>query len=80
MKSSIKLLIGLAAGAVIGSLLAILFAPDKGTVTRKKILDQGNKLTDELKDFFNRENVPVPGLKEVKKRTIPVIDSEVEAF
>jgi gas vesicle protein len=77
MKSSIKLLIGLAAGAIIGSLLAILFAPEKGTVTRKKLLDQGNKMADDLKDFFNRENIP--GIKEFKK-TMPVVESEVEAF
>lgn len=39
------LLIGAAAGAVLG----ILFAPDKGTETRKKWMDSANDLADDLK-------------------------------
>jgi gas vesicle protein len=36
---------GIAAGAVLG----ILFAPDKGSETRKKIKSKGNDLTDDVK-------------------------------
>lgn len=39
------LLIGAAAGAVIG----ILFAPDKGDETRRKWMDSANELADDLK-------------------------------
>lgn len=43
------LLIGTAIGAAIG----ILFAPAKGTATRKAIVDKGEDLTDDMKDKFN---------------------------
>lgn len=41
-------------GAAVGGALGILFAPDKGTKTQKKILDEGNDLTDMLDEKFNQ--------------------------
>ena len=49
-KSNAKLIGGLVAGAAIGGLLGVLFAPRKGSETRKKILAKGANLTGELKD------------------------------
>lgn len=40
-------------GAAIGSALGILFAPDKGSKTRKKIFSQGADITDDLKEKFD---------------------------
>lgn len=42
-------LAGLAAGAVIG----ILFAPDKGSATRKNIIHKGETYVDNLKEKIN---------------------------
>lgn len=50
--STTKILIGFIAGAAVGTALGILFAPDKGTETRRKISEQSNDLADNLKSKF----------------------------
>ncbi|MFL5762730.1 MAG: YtxH domain-containing protein [Bacteroidia bacterium] len=47
--SSGKIVVGLLAGIAAGALLGILFAPDKGSETRKKIAAQGADTAEELK-------------------------------
>lgn len=47
-----KLVGALLLGAAVGGLLGILFAPDKGSETRKKISSKGNELTDSVKEKF----------------------------
>lgn len=51
--SSGKVLLGLIAGVAAGALLGILFAPEKGSVTRKKISKKAEKYGDDLKEKFN---------------------------
>lgn len=52
MKSG-KILLGVLAGIATGAFLGILFAPDKGSKTRKKILKKGENYSDGLKNKFN---------------------------
>lgn len=47
-----KLLGAIFLGAAIGGALGILFAPDKGSETRKKISSKGNDITDAVKEKF----------------------------
>jgi len=48
-----KLLLGVLAGVAVGATLGILFAPDKGTVTRKKLSQKGQDYAEELTNKFN---------------------------
>lgn len=46
MKNTSKILIALGTGLAIGGVLGVLFAPDKGSVTRHKIAEDGKKFAD----------------------------------
>jgi len=51
--SSGKVMLGILAGIAAGAIIGILFAPDKGSETRKKISVIGDEYAEELKDKFN---------------------------
>ena len=48
-----KILGGILFGAAVGSLLGVLFAPDKGSETRKKYKKKGEDLIEEIKNDFD---------------------------
>lgn len=50
MKNITKILIALGAGVLAGGVLGVLFAPDKGAETRRKIREGGKKLKDQVGD------------------------------
>lgn len=52
MKSG-KVLLGVLAGFAAGAALGILFAPDKGSSTRKKISNKAHQYADEIKEKSN---------------------------
>ena len=51
---SIKVLLGVMVGIVSGVLAGILFAPEKGSETRKKISKKREDYSDALREKFNQ--------------------------
>jgi len=47
-----KIILGVLAGVAVGAILGILFAPEKGSKTRKKIAEKGINYSEELQDKF----------------------------
>lgn len=59
MNTLAKIAIAAGAGIVAGGVLGVLFAPDKGENTRKKIADNGKKLTDTVKEKMSNLKVNI---------------------
>ena len=59
MKNSSKVLTALAAGVAAGGVLGVLFAPDKGTVTREKISSNGKKLFKTIQGRTKKEGLNI---------------------
>ena len=57
--NSSKVLLGVLGGVAVGAIAGILSAPDKGSKTRKKIMDKGKGFADDMKGKFEElyENV-----------------------
>lgn len=55
MNNTGKIITAIAVGAAAGAILGILFAPDKGSETRKKINKQRKKIADELMKKFKND-------------------------
>ena len=47
-----KVLMGVLGGVALGAVAGILFAPAKGTKTRKRIMKKGNNLKKDMKNKF----------------------------
>ncbi len=53
MSTTGKVLTGVLVGAAVGATLGILFAPDKGVNTRRKISQKSREYSDEFTHKFN---------------------------
>lgn len=70
MNNKSKILTAVAAGAAAGAVLGVLFAPAKGSDTRKKISDQSKKLAGDVKDKIALGKEKLNGLKEDLQKKI----------
>lgn len=68
--SSGKIILGVLFGAAAGALAGILFAPAKGTKTRKRILRKGEDYVDTLKDKFEKVKEEVSDYAEKVKEEV----------
>lgn len=54
-KQTKSILIGFLAGAAAGAIMGLLFAPDKGTMTRQRIKDSASKAGSDLKSNLDEK-------------------------
>jgi gas vesicle protein len=79
--NSSKILLGFIAGAAVGGLLGVLFAPDKGEETRRRIAERGADLGDAVKDKFNDMVDGVrDGISSVRRKAEDVEEKAVSGY
>lgn len=64
MSNSGKIIGALVIGAAVGAVLGVLFAPDKGSETRKRINEEGKKMSDAFKSKCNEMKERMNAVKE----------------
>jgi len=87
MANASKLLGALLIGAAAGATLGILFAPDKGSNTRKKISKKTDDLIDQLSDKIEEGKAALSDLRkkamdtadDLKTKVTGAVEEEVEA-
>jgi len=60
MNNNVKMVAAFVAGAAVGTMLGVLFAPEKGTAIRKKVSEEGEKLAGALSGTdCNKRTAPI---------------------
>lgn len=80
METNKKLLIAAGAGLAIGGILGILFAPDKGSETRKKIKNGGTKISDNFKQGISKLKGSISNAKEEIKERIDGVEENMNEY
>ena len=77
MNKTGKILTAFAAVATAGAIVGILFAPDKGSKTRRKIKEQGRKVVDDVQYNFRKGKKK---FNELKEDIVQTVKEKVEEF
>ncbi len=77
MNNNSNTFLGILAGTAIGAALGILFAPDKGTNTRRKLVEEAQATKDQIAREANNIQHKIADVASSQKETL---DSRVESL
>ncbi len=77
MKNTDGIIIAFVAGAALGALAGVLFAPRKGSKTREMLREEGQKMVDNLVDRFDETLEKFSSLKDDLMDTLDETDETI---
>ncbi len=69
-----KVLIAIGAGLAVGATLGVLFAPDEGVETRKRVMKKGKKLVGLVNDSIDDGRESAQEIKEVLQQQLAKVN------
>jgi gas vesicle protein len=80
MNNASKILLAVGTGIVVGTALGILYAPEEGYETRKKIMKKSKKLVGVVNDSIDEDRESLEEIKEVLQKQISKVNRKIEEF
>jgi len=77
MSKTVKVLTALSVAAAAGLAIGALYAPDKGTRTRRRLLRQGRDICNTLENKMEEGRDTLDALKDAVKEQMSVINSKL---
>ena len=73
--SSGKVLLGIVVGAAVGAMIGVLYAPEKGSATRRRIARRGTNFAEDVKKKYNKSiDTITEGYDTVKEGAMDWVD------
>ena len=79
MNPSNKIITAFLAGAAAGALLGVLFAPAKGSETRSKIKEQGQKMASDFQEEIEKGKEKMEAMRNKMNEKFSMAEKEEEA-
>ncbi len=73
-----KVLLALGAGALVGAAVGVLYAPDEGIETRRKIIKKGKKLAGVVNDSIDDGMESLAEIKDVLQKQLTKVNRKLE--
>ena len=78
MNNATKILLALGASVAIGAALGVLYAPEEGAETRKKIVKRAKKLAGTVSDGLEDGKESLEDIKDVLQKELTKVNRKLE--
>ena len=78
MNNTSKILLAVGTGIAVGAVLGILYAPEEGYETRKRIMKKSKKLIGVVNDSIDEGKESLEEIKEVLQKQISKVNRKIE--
>ncbi len=78
MNNATKILLALGASVAIGAALGVLYAPEEGAETRKKIVKRAKKLAGTVSDSLEDGKESLEDIKDVLQKELTKVNRKLE--